>query len=557
MPVCLSLLLAAAALPAGRPAIALGLLAAGGLWLCLIAAFLWHWHRLRQDRARLARWLDRCAEGEADPAALARAGLLGRYRPLADLAHSCARVLPRLATTMAMLEWTARRDPMTDLLNAASFRLACQGFLGADARNRAVLLFLSLDGFRQINRTLGHHAGDQLLGLVADRLKITAASLREGRLDAQARNAAIDAHEPLVGRLGGDEFAILLPGHLASADIERFVQRLQRVIGEPCHIGPHALKVQVTTGIACSADTGPAYDQLLAAANTAMHRARARRPDSAHAFYTADMRDAEDDRLALEIDLRQAIRRSEFRLHFQPQLALASGRIAGVEALIRWHHPTRGLVPPLDFIPFAEAYGIIDDIGDWVIVEAIRTAARWHAEGRPLRMSINVSPKQFQRVELIPTIRACLSRFGLPAHLLEIEITEAAIMRGEAFSLERIEGLRRDGVAVALDDFGTGYSNLAQLMALPMDRLKLDKSLIDAIATDRRQQVMATSIIAMARELGFEVVAEGVESEAQLALLRGCGVDHVQGYLISPPRAESELFGAIDHLREVPDRFVA
>jgi EAL domain-containing protein (putative c-di-GMP-specific phosphodiesterase class I) len=232
------------------------------------------------------------------------------------------------------------------------------------------------------------------------------------------------------------------------------------------------------------------------------------------AFYTPELRRAADALLEREADIRNALENGDFCLHYQPQLHLKTGHVESVEALIRWNHPTRGLVYPGDFVPFMESCGLIDDMGDWVMAEAIRAAARWRAQGRELRVSINVSPKQLYRVELIPMIRACLVRFGLPARLLEIEITEAAIMRHEDVSLERIQGLRRDGVAVAIDDFGTGYSNLAQLMSLPLDRLKLDRSLIRRIATDHRQQLVAGGIISVASQLGCEIVAEGWRTSA-------------------------------------------
>jgi diguanylate cyclase (GGDEF)-like protein len=466
--------------------------------------------------------------------------------------RTCDDMLDRLQTTMARLEHAARHDPMTGLLNSGAFKLAIQTFLatchhadtpslpGLSARRHGALLLLGINELRKVNETLGHAAGDQLLLAVADRLRLATAT-------------PDPAQSPIMGRLGGDEFALFLPGHTDRGAMERFIQRLQRVIGEACHVGTQSFRVKLSVGIALSGDHGQQYDQMLAAADTAMQHAG----PASHCFYTPEMRVAADQMLAEEMALRNALEQGEFCLHYQPQLNLVTGAIDSVEALIRWNHPTRGLVHPIDFIPFAEANGLIDDIGDWVILEAARTAARWHQSGLSLRMSVNVSPRQLWRVELIPMVRACLTRFALPPHLFEIEITEAAIMRDEDFCLQRIEGLRRDGVSVALDDFGTGYSNLAQLMALPMDRLKLDRSLVESIVTDPRKQVVVTSIIRMGRDLGFDVVAEGVETAAQLDILRKAGCHSIQGYHLSRPVNADALLRLIGVLRKNPESRVA
>lgn len=489
------------------------------------------------------------------------------HSALRAVAQACDKLLPQVQSTIAKLERASRHDPLTDLLNSASFKQAVQSALAADP-GQGVLLVMGVNELKKVNDSLGHTGGDRLLRGVADRLRLVAATALDAAAEA---GAAPSAHvqgsggqagfadpegEILIGRLGGDEFAMFLPCVRLHCDMDRFVQKLQRVIGEALHIGAQPLRVKLSVGVANAENVDGQYDSLLAAADSAMALARS---DGEGAFrvYSPAMRRAADELLEREIDLRLALERNEFCLFFQPQFNMARGEVDSVEALIRWNHPTKGMVYPNDFIPFAETYGLIDDIGDWVMVEAIRTAARWNAEGRPLRMSINVSPKQLYRVELIPMIRACLTRFGLPPHLLEIEITEAAVMRHEDFSLERLEGLRRDGVSVALDDFGTGYSNLAQLMSLPMDRLKLDRSLIEAIGHDRRQQVMATSIIRMASELGFETVAEGVEDAAQFELLRLAGVSYIQGYYLSRPKIEARLFEKIAELRNLPDSRVA
>ncbi|NBC37114.1 EAL domain-containing protein [Novosphingobium sp. FSY-8] len=527
---------------------AAGLVLAGLVLLLALVVRRAYLRELREDRDQLCAALNAYGSAESDVLQLSL-----RNEALQDVAEACDRLLPRLQTTIAMLEWSARHDPMTDLLNSAAFKLAAQSALAARQGQCSALIVMGINQLKKVNDSLGHAGGDQLLCAVADRLRMTTNAWREARIESEPQH---EVFEPLLARLGGDEFAILMPCAEGRTEIDRFVQRLQRVIGDAIHVGVQSLRIKLSIGIALAEDHNNHYDELLAAADSAMSNVKAE-GEGGYLFYSSEMRRAADELLARELDLRHALERGEFCLHYQPQLNMHTGQIDSVEALIRWNHPTRGLVYPGDFIPFAETYGLIDDIGDWVMLEAVRTAARWDQEGMPLRVSVNVSPMQLYRVELIPMIRACLTRFQLRPELLEIEITEAAIMRNEEFSLERIEGLRRDGVTVAMDDFGTGYSNLSQLMSLPMDRLKLDRSLVDMLETDPRKRTVAAGIIAMARNLGFEVVAEGVETDEQIALLRAAGADYVQGYAFARPIPEAALIERLQQTRNSPDVRVA
>ena len=360
----------------------------------------------------------------------------------------------------------------------------------------------------------------------------------------------IAAYHPLIGRLGGDEFGIFLPGNPEPADVQKFVFRLQRLIAEPCQIGAHALNAKISIGIAFSRDQHNSFDKLLAAADTAMYEAK-RGSGEGYCYYDEAMRKRADQILERELEIRQGIQQSHFKLYFQPQVNLSTNRIESAEALIRWDHPDRGIVGPDEFIPFAEKYDLIDDLGDWVLAEAIATVARWRREGRDIRVSINVSPKQLNRVELIPLIRALLELHDLPSHAIEIEITEAALMRSDDIPMERIKGLRDDGVAIALDDFGTGYSNLAQLLSLPLDRLKLDRSLLTTSVSKGRTRLVVLALVQLARKLGFEVVAEGVENDEQLRFLRNARVHIVQGFLIAPPLPEGEFLELYDHHADI------
>ena len=471
--------------------------------------------------------------------------LEGRDFQSVQLAYE--RMIPNLRTTIENLEWAAQHDALTSLLNPASFKRKCQAMLNdQDGKSsEGALLFFDINDFKKINDSLGHEAGDRFLAICADRIRMAASTFKSGKLAALAAGESIEGFEPAVGRLGGDEFGVFIPGELDQEEIERFIFRLKRLIAEPCQIGAHALHAKISIGAAFSADHHNSYEKLLAAADTAMYEAKSHEPGG-HRFYNANMRNQADRILEQELEFRNALNSQQFRLYFQPQLDLTSNTIRSAEALIRWHHPTRGVIMPSDFIPFAETYDLIDDIGDWVVHEAIRTAANWWRQGHQIRLAINVSPKQLNRIELIPYIRACLQRYQLPAKAIEIEITEAAIMRSDDVPLERLQGLRRDGVTIALDDFGTGYSNLAQLFALPMDILKLDRSILELATTNLRRRQVLLAIIELSKKLGFSIVAEGVETERQLEILRDAKCHYAQGYLISHPVSEADFLKLVD-----------
>lgn len=474
-------------------------------------------------------------------------------RDFQDVQAAYERMVPSIRTTIEGLAWAAHHDALTDLLNPASFKRKCLALLnGQDGGcGQGALLFFDINDFKKINDSLGHDAGDRFLAICADRIRMAASTFKSAKLAALASGDSIDGYEPAIGRLGGDEFGIFVPGELDEEEIERFIFRLKRLIAEPCQIGAHSLHGKISIGAAFSADHHNSYEKLLAAADTAMYEAKSHDPGG-HRFYNASMRNQADRILEQELEFRTALNSNQFRLHFQPQLDLATNTIRSAEALIRWHHPTRGIIMPGDFIPFAETYDLIDDIGDWVVHEAIRTTARWWKQGRRIRVAINVSPKQLNRIELIPLIRACLKRYNLPAEAIEIEITEAAIMRSDDVPLERLQGLRRDGVTIALDDFGTGYSNVAQLLALPMDILKLDRAILELATTNLRRRQVLLAIIGLSRKLGFAIVAEGVETERQLQILREAKCHFAQGYLISHPLEEQEFLGLVDEYNSVP-----
>ena len=522
----------------------LTLLIVGMLSVGIVAAsrHLWMRHQRDDDRSKIHDALDRISKGDLS---VERTDFATRdYEMLGEVLD---RAIETTRSRISDLEWSSDHDLLTGLLNSASFRRRCQEFLAKEDSNDrcGTLLYLDINEFKQVNDSLGHEAGDKLLIACADRLKMAVSFENHGKLTAIASKDNVEDFAPLVARLGGDEFAIFLPGIQDRGKVERAIQRIQRLIAEPCHVNAHSLRTTASIGAAMSSDHHNVYERLLSAADTAMYEAKSG-GKGGHRFYDELMRNKADRILERELELTAALDSGQFRLHFQPQLMLTTNRIIGAEALIRWEHPERGTIMPGDFIPFAETYGLIDQIGDWVLREAVKTAARWWHSGRQITVAVNISPNQLNRVELIPTIRACLSKYQLPPHALEIEITEAAVMRNDPIALDRLQSLRQDGVNLALDDFGTGYSNLAKLLEMPMDRLKLDRSLLWAANSQARSRAVLLSLIQLARRLDFEVVAEGVETEQQMEFLISSRCHVAQGYLIARPLPEEAFLALID-----------
>ena len=514
-------------------------LACLSLAMGVLTLAMWRQSRsVRADRDRLCDALSRLEAGD-----YSTLDLRLKSPELDRVTEAYGRMVPTIRTVMEELEWSAEHDALTATLNAGKFKRRTLPYLNSDVDQHlrgGAMLFFDINDFKTINDNLGHDAGDRFLATCADRIRLACSSFKSGKLAALVAGETPASFEPVIGRLGGDEFGVFLPGNPERVEVEKFVHRLKRLIAEPCQIGSHSLTANISIGIAFSGDHHHTYDKVLAAADTAMYEAKSSEA-AGYRFYDGAMRNKADQILERELEIRQAIQQSQFVLHFQPQLNLRTNTIESVEALIRWNHPHRGIVGPAEFIPFAETYNLIDDLGDWVLAEAIATAARWRKQGHEVRIAVNISPKQLNRVELIPLIRALLNVHDLPASLLEIEITEAALMRSEDVTRERLEGLRRDGVGIALDDFGTGYSNLTQLLSLPLDRIKLDRSLLENSNSQRRMKMVILGLVQLARRLGFEVVAEGVEEEHQLRSLRDAHCHVAQGYLFSPPLPESEF----------------
>ncbi|MFZ2650744.1 MAG: EAL domain-containing protein [Burkholderiaceae bacterium] len=428
-------------------------------------------------------------------------------------------------------------DPLTGLPNRLLFTEQLhKGIAHAERHGRQLaVLFIDLDHFKRVNDTLGHSAGDELLRIVSARL---ATSIRA--LDAISRGVE-DADENSIARLGGDEFIVMLNGLHTVSDASSVARRLAAALSEPVTVQCTELFVSASIGVAMYPYDGADIDTLLMNADTAMYRAKEAGRGGVQ-FYDRSMNARALERLVMETMLRRALDRSEFVLHYQPRFELASGRIVGAEALIRWHHPERGLVQPSEFVPMAEENNLIIPIGEWVIAEACRQSAAWRAAGlNPGVIAVNLAATHLREPTLPVLVAQALQEHGLPATSLEIEVTESVLMTDPELSVASARRLSDIGVGLAIDDFGTGYSSLSYLKRLPITALKIDRSFIHDLAVDADDAAIITAIIAMAHTLKMKVIAEGVETEAQLAFLRANGCDEMQGFLCSHP-LEAQAF---------------
>jgi diguanylate cyclase (GGDEF)-like protein len=450
---------------------------------------------------------------------------------LADLADAMCtemdlrrEVVIRRDTQEALVHITLH-DELTGLPNRA--------FLSERLRNAIVraqrdptaqfaVLFLDLDRFKIVNDSIGHHGGDSMLVAVGQRL---ASALRP---------------EDTVARMGGDEFAILLESLSGPDDARVVAERIQEALAQPIDLGGYEVFTSASIGIVLSSSSSLSTEMpehLLRNADMAMYRAKGAGPATYALFDRAMHRDALA-RLQLETDLRHALERSEFRLFYQPVVSLRTGRITGVEALIRWQHPERGLVPPAEFVPLAEDTGLIVPIGEWVLEDACRQIQQWTAPvagDEPLKLAVNLSIKQFAKPGLDERIGELLALTGFPATRLQLEVTESVIIDQPEAARTVLESLKALGLRVHMDDFGTGYSSLSYLHQLPLDGLKVDRAFVSRMDLDDRSRQLVRTVLQLARSIGLSTVAEGVSTVAQLAELRRLDCDFGQGFLFSAP----------------------
>ena len=424
----------------------------------------------------------------------------------------------------AHLAHMARHDALTGLPNRILFRERTeQGLAELRADGGLAVLQLDLDDFKAVNDVLGHPVGDALLLAVAQRL-----------LDCTRETDT-------VVRLGGDEFAVVQSGATQPTDATALAERLMAALGEPFEVMGHPITTGASIGIVVTADPRAGADELLKAADLALYRAKAEGRGT-YRFFQEEMNARMQHRRLLETDLRRAVEEEQFEVHYQPLMSIPGGEVCGFEALVRWRHPQRGLVSPAEFIPVAEELGLIGRIGAWVLNQACTDAVAWPAT---VKVAVNLSPLQFRNPALAAEVADALVRSGLPAQRLDVEVTESVLLHDSEAVLAILHRIKSLGVRVSMDDFGTGFSSLSYLHHFPFDKIKIDQSFIRNLADAENCIAIVRAVIVLGRSLGIAVIAEGVETEAQLELLRQEGCGEAQGYLFSPPRPAAAVPGII------------
>ncbi|MGZ8288560.1 MAG: putative bifunctional diguanylate cyclase/phosphodiesterase [Telluria sp.] len=433
------------------------------------------------------------------------------------------------------LHYLAHVDPVTALPNRHEFNARLAFALErAQRRNTSVgLLLLDLDNFKVVNDTLGHDCGDVLLKLVAQRLATTLRTT------------------DVICRIGGDEFVVIVERDDERTDMDGVARKILAALAEPLEVQGHQLYVSTSIGVSVYPRDAGDGRTLTRNADTAMYHAK-NNGKNGFGVFEPEMEQRAQKRMQIEANLRRALDRDELQLYYQPQVDLRSGDIVGVEALLRWNCPQLGSVSPADFIPIAEESGIIVPLGRWVLQTACRQGAAWRAAGlldTIEHVAVNLSARQTKDAGLMGDINAILADTGLPAHMLELEITEGVLMENVNANLDLLHGFQAAGIRLSIDDFGTGYSSMSYLKRFPIDQLKIDRSFVGDVPGDG--EAIATAIIAMARSLGLAVVAEGVETAAQVAFLRNAGCDVMQGYHFARPMPAQELTAMLQARREV------
>lgn len=448
-------------------------------------------------------------------------------------------------------------DSVTGLPNRAFLvEILTQGIATALRHDRELaVLVLDIDHFKRINDTLGHAVGDTVLQEVARRLiQCIRGSDRAFRSDESRNFASAEAGRMnTVSRLGGDEFVVVLGEVRRAEDSAGVARRIAEVLAAPFTAGGSEIRITASVGISAFPVDGSDSESLLKNADAAMFHAKEQGRDRSQ-FYTAALNERAVRRFSLETNLRRALERSEFLIYYQPKVDIASGEPSGMEALIRWRRDDGQLIPPMDFIPIAEETGLIVPIGDWVLRTACAQTSVWTAQGLgPLKLSVNLAAVQFRQPGLVARIAEITEQTGLAPELLELELTESMLVEDTAASVATLSELNALGLSVSIDDFGTGYSSLSYLKRFPLDALKIDRSFVRDLATDTDDAAIVKATIALAHSLRLRVIAEGVETEAQLSFLRSLGCDEAQGYLYSPPvPAEAFRTWLIEQRRPVP-----
>jgi len=440
-------------------------------------------------------------------------GTMGISRDITDRKQAELRI--RYMALHDALTGLPNRTLLQDLL-AQAISLACRN------QKRVAIFMLDLDRFKGVNDSFGHEVGDRLLEAVSMRLRN---SLREC---------------DIVARLGGDEFVVTLPQVEQHNDVETVAQKLLGTLSAPFRIEGHDLQIGASIGICEYPAHGETPKDLLQAADTAMYEAK-KKGRGTHSYFTAELTDATRRRQQLEFDLQHALERNEYVLYFQPLVSTISGRITGVETLLRWRHPQQGLIYPNQFVPQLEELGLMAEVGDWVLKTACLQNAAWQRDGlAPVRLMVNLSSSQFYRGEVVNSVKRALAESGLDPQWLELELTETLMLDDSDLTIKIMTAMKKTGVGLSLDDFGTGWSSLSYLRKFPIDRIKIDRSFLRDIASEATAEAVVRSIIHLGRDLGLACVAEGVETSEQLDYFRQQNCEEVQGFLYSPALPEAE-----------------
>jgi len=454
--------------------------------------------------------------------------------------HRVIRYAVERKRTELELVRLAHFDQLTSLPNRTLLRERVDHAIARAMRSGSgvATLILDMDRFKEINDMLGHEIGDKLLVEAARRIR---ASVRD---------------QDTVARLGGDEFAVVLEGVSEAKEVLPVIERIIASLGEVTQIGGRELNSSISIGIAMYPENGNNLSELLRAADLAMYQAKSS-GRGRYQFFADAMQEEAQSRHALEWALRRAVERNEFELVYQPQLCLRTGTVIGVEALLRWMSPTRGLLTPYHFIAGLEEFGLINQVGEWVLQTACEQIRRWQAmRFAPMRIAVNVSAQQFEDPMLIDKIRSALKETRLPPELLELELTESCLMSDPAQASALLREIRDVGVRIAIDDFGTGYSSLTYLHEFPLSALKIDKNFVQSVESNDRGGPISKMIIGLGQNLGLEVIAEGVETEVQLEYMREHGCDVAQGYLYARPESPEDLTPWLQANQRASDTYV-
>ena len=421
-------------------------------------------------------------------------------------------------------------DPVTSLPNRLHFRSEADKLLSSATGSRSAMLFIDLDRFKAVNDCLGHARGDQLLVMVANRLRVVVtAEIGDSNLP-----------RPLLARLAGDEFTMFFPQIQGLAEIEMIARRIALAVSESFELQGHSIDIGASIGVAVSPDHGSTVESLMRAADLAMYRAKSR-GGGQHCLFSDELAKEHQQRVETENALTDVVPRGQLRLVLQPQMSLTTGETTGVEALLRWQHPRDGVRAPSTFIAIAEQTGMIGEIGDWVMDQVALILSGWRRQGIDRRLAFNISPRQLDRIDFFTRLRHAFAAQDVPLSMVELEFTETAAMQCTEHELAEIAALRAEGASIAIDDFGTGYSNLARLRSMPLDRVKLDQQLIADIETSEKARVVVQAVIHLIKGVDCEIVAESVENSAQADILRAMGCDTVQGYVFAEPMYEDDF----------------